>query len=487
MRRTGHSIAAMALAALMGVAGLGAPASADAGSGTERVAEGPAGRAPAGTAEGTAAGTAVGAAPSAPAYRVALRADDTGTRWTGRETVTFGNRSATPLREVYVRLWGNGTDGCGTAQAPSPVRIGRVTGGTRGALSVGCTAVRIALPAPLPPGGRATVGFDVSITVPDRMHRFGRDGAHRYLGNALPVLAVRDGRGWHLDPHVDSGESYYTLASDFRVTLDHPAALKVPATGVTTTRPGAPGHTVTTSVARRVRDFAWAAGPFRSGVATSPGGVTVRSYWTAGTPDAWVAASRAEAVRAIDGLGKRFGRYPYGEVDAVISDRFAPIGSMEYPGLVLVWADETGSGTAHELAHQWWYGIVGNDEYASPWLDEAFATYSADLLNGDDGAYCADIVSWEDDTQAVTNPMGYWAAYGRGWHRFVYFNGGCALHDLEKVLGAPAMAAMLKRYARDHWYGVSTTTAFQRAAQAATPTDLTSFWREHRIRTEKTS
>ncbi|MEU9289962.1 M1 family aminopeptidase, partial [Streptomyces sp. NPDC048275] len=192
---------------------------------------------------------------------------------------------------------------------------------------------------------------------------------------------------------------------------------------------------------------------------------------------------RADAVRAIDDLGKRFGRYPYGEVDAVISDRFAPIGSMEFPGLVLVALDETGSGMIHELAHQWWYGIVGNDEYASPWLDESFATYSGDLLIGDHGESCAEIVGWEDDTQAVTNSMGYWAAYGPGWSRFVYVNGACVLHDLEKVLGSPAMAAMLKRYVRDHWYGVSTTTAFQRAAQAATPTDLTSFWREHRIRT----
>ncbi|MFG2295328.1 M1 family metallopeptidase [Streptomyces sp. NPDC048603] len=465
--RIRNRIAGTALAALLGVTGLGSPASADSGSGTT---------------PGTGRGTEQ-AAPSRPAYRVDLRADDTGTRWTGHETVTFGNRSAEPLREVYVRLWGNGTDGCGTPQAPSPVRISRVTGGAPGAPSVGCTAVRIALPAPLPPGGRATVGFDLSITVPDRLHRFGRDGAHRYLGNALPVLAVRDARGWHLDPDVGIGESYYTLASDFRVTLDHPSALKVPATGTTTTRPGAPGRTVTTSTARQVRDFAWAAGPFRGAVATSPGGVTVRSWWTDGTPDAGVTAARAEALRAVDELGKRFGRYPHGEVDAVLSNGFAPIGSMEFPGLVLVWTEEDSSGILHELAHQWWYGIVGNDEYASPWLDEAFASYSAELLVGDHGESCAEMPGWEDDTQAVTNSMGYWAAYGRGWSRFIYVNGACVLHDLEKVLGAPAMAAMLKGYARDHWYGVSTTADFQRAAQAATSTDLTSFWREHRVRT----
>ncbi|MFE2322976.1 M1 family metallopeptidase [Streptomyces sp. NPDC059385] len=476
MERTGRGLAGLVLAALLGVTGLGTPASAAPTAGTSVPGASSSGASSSGAGD-------EGAAPSRPSYGADLRADATGSRWTGRETVTFGNRSSEPLREVYVRLWGNGTDGCGTPQKPSPVRIGRVTGGTADAPSVGCTAVRIALPAPLPPGGRATVGFDVSITVPDRLHRFGRDGDHRYLGNALPVLAVRDAQGWHLDPDVQRGESYYALASDFRVTLDHPTGLKVPATGTTTTRPGTPGRSITTSTARQVRDFAWAAGPFRSGSATSPGGVTVRAYWTDGTPDAWVETARADALRSIDDLGKRFGRYPYGEVDVVLSDRFAPIGSMEFPGLVLVWAGEWGGAVVHELAHQWWYGIVGNDEYASPWLDEAFAVYSGDVLTGDGGAYCAEYVSWENDTQAVTNSMGYWAAYGPGWSRFVYTNGACVLHDLEKVLGAPAMAAMLKEYVRDHWYGVSTTAAFQRAAQAATTTDLTSFWREHRVRT----
>ena len=44
------------------------------------------------------------------------------------------------------------------------------------------------------------------------------------------------------------------------------------------------------------------------------------------------------------------------------------------------------------------------------------------------------------------------------------------------------MARLLKRYARDHWYGVSTTADFKQAAQSATDKDLDAFWNEHRIR-----
>ncbi|MGW2386320.1 hypothetical protein [Streptomyces lincolnensis] len=57
----------------------------------------------------------------------------------------------------------------------------------------------------------------MSITVPQRNGRFGREDAFRFLGNALPVLAVHDTNGWHLDPYVSTGESAYALASDFHV------------------------------------------------------------------------------------------------------------------------------------------------------------------------------------------------------------------------------------------------------------------------------
>ena len=57
---------------------------------------------------------------------------------------------------------------------------------------------------------------------------------------------------------------------------------------------------------------------------------------------------------------------------------------MEYPHLVQI--DETFYRTwelypylemitVHETAHQWFYGLVGNDEVDEPWLDEALTEY----------------------------------------------------------------------------------------------------------------
>ncbi|MER5939477.1 M1 family metallopeptidase [Streptomyces sp. NPDC001928] len=426
----------------------------------------------------TVAGTEA-ATPDRPRYDVTLRANADGSRWTGRQRVSFRNSSARPLSEVYVRLWGNGVDKCGTTGTPPAVEVSKVRGGTAARPSVNCTALRIALPKPLARGERATISFDVSITVPGRNDRFGREGAFRFLGNALPVLAVHDAKGWHLDPYVSTGESFYTLASDFRVALDHPSNLKIPATGRTRTLPGEPGRSVTVSVAQRVRDFAWAAGPFRTAVATTPGGVRVKSYWAPRTSATGVRLTRADGAAAVDRFGKEFGRYPYGEIDLVMTSEFG--GGMEYPGLVLLGTTDEGSAVVHEVAHQWWYGIVGNDEYGAPWLDESFAQYANARFYGWDTRGCWSEVDWPSERTALTNSMAYWAAH-RGEYHLIYTAGSCALADLERTLGAGTMARLLKRYAHDHWYGVSTTADFKKAAQSVTTKDLGPFWKRHRIR-----
>ncbi|MGP4002380.1 M1 family aminopeptidase [Streptomyces sp. 8N706] len=157
---------------------------------------------------------------------------------------------------------------------------------------------------------------------------------------------------------------------------------------------------------------------------------------------------------------------------------------MEYPGLVLL--SSARMAVAHEVAHQWWYGIVGNDQFREPWLDESFAVYAADVFRGDHRPGCWERVSWPRRDDAITRSMGHWARGGTGresaWRTVVYVNGSCALHDLERKIGGPAMARLLRQYVRDHWHGVATTADFQRAARAATPQDLRAFWREHRIR-----
>ncbi|WP_405495191.1 M1 family aminopeptidase [Streptomyces sp. NBC_00096] len=372
--------------------------------------------------------------PAAPAYTVNLSSNAAGTVWSGHESASFTNASASPLSEVYLRLWDNYHGTC----AAMPIVVSNVTGGTAGALSVNCTALKI----------------------------------------DLPVLAVRDGAGWHLDPYTNNGESFYSLASDFNVTLDHPTSLLVPATGASVDTPGTSGRTVTTATATKVRDFAWAAGPFSKISGTSAAGTPVNIYSVSGISASDSQSMLTTAKSAVDAHSARFGAYPYGELDAVIDNNYW-FGGMEYPGFVLDLVSTTA--LTHEIAHQWWYGIVGDDEYTSPWLDESFTDYATDLAQNKTGASCWNSVSWASSAEKITNSMAYWDTHSSRYSTVVYGYGKCALHDLRRVLGDTAMAKLLKDYATAHWYGVSTTAEFKAAAQAATTTDLTSFWTTHRI------
>ncbi|MER5429399.1 M1 family aminopeptidase [Streptomyces sp. NPDC002588] len=412
--------------------------------------------------------------PVSPSYTVSLSSNTAGTVWTGHESATFTNASATPLSEVYLRLWDNYHGTC----SAMPVTVTNVTGGTAGSLSVSCTALPITLSAPLAQGQSATVGFDLGITVPSGADRFGYDGSFSFVGNALPVLAVKDGAGWHLDPYTNNGESFYSLAADFKVTLDHPTTLLVPATGTSVDTAGTSGRTITTATASKVRDFAWAAGPFTKISGTSTAGVPVNVYSVSGISSSSANSMLTTAKTAVDAHAARFGAYPYGELDAVIDNNFW-FGGMEYPGFVLDLVSTTA--LTHEIGHQWWYGIVGDDEYNSPWLDESFTDYSTDLALGSTGTNCWNSVSWASAAEKITNSMAYWDAHSSRYGTVVYTYGKCALHDLRRLIGDTAMAKLLKDYATAHWYGVSTTAEFKAAAQAATTTDLTSFWTTHRI------
>ena len=411
--------------------------------------------------------------PVAASYTVTLSSDASGATWTGHESVSFTNASAVALTEVYLRLWDNWHGTC----AAMPILVTNLTGGTPDAPTVACTALRVALPKPLAQNGSATVGFDLRIAVPAGVDRFGRDGAFTFVGNALPVLAVRDAKGWHLAPYTNNGESFYTLISDFNVSLDHPGSLAVPATGTSVDTAGSAGRTVTHATATKVRDFAWAAGPFAKLSGTSGKGVKVNVYSVSGISTSSAQSMLNLATSALDAHAGRFGAYPYGEADVVLDNGFW-FGGMEYPGFVLDLVNS--NALAHELAHQWWYGIVGDDEYNSPWLDEGFTDYATDLYLGRTGSGCG--ITWQSSTERLTNSMAYWDAHPSRYGTVVYGFGRCTLHDLRRLIGTTAMTKLMSSYAQAHRFGVSTVGAFKKAAQAAAgSTDLTSFWSQHRV------
>ncbi len=317
-----------------------------------------------------------------------------------RGSITFTNLEAEPLTTIWLRLWSNGVKGCGA----HAITVAGFEGGTPGELSRRCTALPVDLDAPLEQGAEATVSMDVTIDLPARNDRFGHHGGLALVGTALPTLAIHDDLGWHLDPYVDLGESFYSIVGDYQVTLNVPAALRTPTTGTAVAsrdqRPPA-DHDLRRPRRPRLRVGGGAAG---DGSRTF-GRHRSRRLVPAGRPDPRKPPGPRSNDRSCRSTptppASARSRIP--EMDVVLT-QLPAFGGMEYPTIIFTNPDKIT--ISHELGHQYWYGIVGDDQFSSPWLDESFATWTSYLPFGG-WKKCGDYRFPSADAR-ITNDMGYW-------------------------------------------------------------------------------
>lgn len=405
--------------------------------------------------------------PDGARYDLALAFDAGRRALTGTEDVSFVNTGPAPLERVWLRVWANGPSGCARPLA----RVDVESGGTAAGTAAGCTALRIDLAAPLAPGASGTLRLRLDVRVPLRNDRFGRSGGAYLLGNAIPVLAPEDAAGPRLVPYSDLGDSFYSLTAAWRLVLDVPAGLEAAATG-TETAPREPlpdGGWRIVSEAPAARDLAIAIGPYA--VSTRQvGNVEVRVLRLRGARPAVGARLLRQASRAVETYTRWYGRLgaaPGGPVQLdVVQTRFAEFGGMEYPELIMVVDDPLS--VAHEVAHQWFYGLVGSDEWRQPWLDESLATFAQRRLLNTIGA-CD-----------VQRPLGLWpgarlgddmAAFERQPELYgaVYDGGACALQALRAAWGDQRFARLLRTWVAEHRMGVATTADFAALVRRLAP------------------
>jgi aminopeptidase N len=215
--------------------------------------------------------------------------------------------------------------------------------------------------------------------------------------------------------------------------------------------------------------------------------MTVNSYFMPGEEDGGRKALEW-AMTALREFEKEFGPYPYRELDLAAMPTKA--GGIEYPGLVAIGSLAYGnpneetffeSVVVHEVAHQWWYNVVGNDQINHPWLDEALAQYSTYL-------YVLNTYGKEDAqgfVDRVTNlrwggvgykekPIGLpVASYaGAEYSGLVYGRGPLFFLALHEQLGEAKMAEFLRRYYAENTWRIATPDRFRKLAEEVAGEDL---------------
>jgi hypothetical protein len=141
-------------------------------------------------------------------------------------------------------------------------------------------------------------------------------------------------------------------------------------------------------------------------------------------------------ARALGRHATRFGPFPFERLAVAILPDIR--GGIEFPGVILQGTGQIDDATAsHEVAHMWFYGLVGNNQGRSPWLDESFATYAEGLDRGTAPAYLRMTIPVEGQRH-VREPMTFWEPRQSIYFRSVYIQGAQGLLRGRSAAGTAA-------------------------------------------------
>ncbi|HEY0064052.1 MAG TPA: M1 family metallopeptidase, partial [Telluria sp.] len=348
----------------------------------------------------------------------------------GRERLTWRNRSDVAVRSVYVHMYMNAFEGRGSTfytegrnsqsgfRGDTEGRDGQwghiaLRSVTQGGVKVASafvqpdngpasdhTVMRFDLPAPVAAGASTTLDIDFVTQLPRVVARTGYVGTFHLVAQWYPKMAVLELAGergataprWNAHEFHQQAE-FYADFGNFDVRLTVPKNYVVGATGEAQ---GAPvekdGMLTHHYVQGDVHDFAW--------TADSRTAAPLKDSWTGpGSPAVAIAvlyppdmaASAAPALKAAkDALtyfSNTLGPYPYKTLTVVIPPHNAgEAAGMEYPTFFTsigqeqvepntIEEFEQRMTTIHEFGHGYFYGILASNEFEEPLLDEGLNEY----------------------------------------------------------------------------------------------------------------
>ncbi|MDQ1710662.1 MAG: hypothetical protein QOE45_112 [Frankiaceae bacterium] len=373
----------------------------------------------------------------------------------GTERVTF--RPDLPVDRLVFRLWAN---------EPAARRGGGHTevtalsvDGTASAFAVSGdrTTVTVRLGGTRPARSRIVVDLAFALTLPGGVNeRLGHSGRVAWFGSGFPLLAWERGRGWATEPPTSAfAEAATSESFQLDLSVDTAPGDTVLGTGVPISTTGRIRH----RTADAVRDVVVAVGPFH--VARGRAGATPVAVGVA--PGLSDSAERLLPmhVDAIAAHAARYGPFPYASLDVAVLPDIE--GGIEFPGGILLGHNQDKDATlVHEVAHQWFYGLVGDDQGRDPWLDEAFATYAEALVRGTGGTYASLSVP-ASGRRRVGAPMAYWEPRTSVYYRSVYVQGAAALLRARRTVGATAWDRAIRCYVATNAHRIATPADLARA------------------------
>lgn len=364
-------------------------------------------------------------------YKIKVTLNDKNHTLSGFETIEYTNNSDEALDYMYIHLWPNAYKNNQTTLAKQQLENGDTKLFYAEEKDLGYIdsldflidgkpvkwelladtpdVAKIKLNEFLLPNKTITITTPFKVKLPASFSRLGHVGQSYQITQWYPKPAVYDKNGWNYMPYLDQGE-FYSEYGNFDVSITLPSNYVVGATGDLQTEseqafldekfrrakrikdfsersdefpPSSSEMKTIRYVQDKVHDFAWFADKryhvLKGEIALpySKRKVTTYVMFTNKYGNLW-----KDALEYVDSstyyYSKWVGEYPYNVVTAV-DGALSAGGGMEYPTITVIGAMGTAESLdlviAHEVGHNWFYGILGSNERLYPWMDEGINSY----------------------------------------------------------------------------------------------------------------
>lgn len=447
-------------------------------------------------------------------YEMDLKLDDDNRILSGTEKIIYFNRSDRSLGDIYFHVYPNafskdksvpvmfndsayaypkGFDPCYIDILNISVDGKKINYSIGGADS---TILILKLKSPIKVNENVEIVINFKLKIPESRDRIGYYDGSYIFGNWYPITAVYDETGWKLDQFYDIGDPFYSDSSDYKVKIVLPDKYIIASTGDIISDKVEEGKRIVSINAKSVRDFAWAASSNFKTYNKVIDGINIKFYFM-NANNVKINKAITTLKNTIETFNERFGKYPYSSYSIVES--YFPTG-MEYPGLVLIpssYFNENKSMSGlegvivHETAHQWWYGVVGNNEIDEAWLDEGLATYSKVIyfenIYGTSYAreyYKKNILSIYESKrksikgrEIILKPI-YEFDDWREYDTLVYKKGAVIFDVIRSKIGDKKFFSILRKYYNDNRYKNANTKDFINTVEKITNEKWDDFFNE---------
>ena len=355
--------------------------------------------------------------------------------------------------------------------------------------------LRVPLFEKLFPGECVDIKIDFGVALPNINHRFGYGENAVNLANFYPVAcAMRDGEFCE-DLYHYNGDPFFSEMANYEITLECDGEFVVASSGEETSNQCSDGKRKYVASAKCVRDFAMVLSKRFEVLSATQNGCEVKYFYY---DDQFAKENLQVACDALATFEEIIGDYPYPTL-CVAKTNFVH-GGMEYPNIVYISDDVSPNSTyqeviVHEIAHQWWYNVVGNNAFENSWLDEGLTEYCTALFYEENPKYN---VSFDE---MIKNAQNNWNTFEKVYKSVykdfkpnlckaideytteyeytycTYVRGMLMFDSLRGFVGKSKFEKCIKNYYKQNMFKIVTPETLMGSFEKTCKTDLENFFR----------